>query len=392
MEVDRHLPTAIGPYRVIGLLGRGGMGEVLRGHDDRLDRPVALKRVLPDAREPEKALRRFRREARAAARLSHPSIVQVHDWAESEGHHWLVMELVEGRSLAQVISDGPLPPERALEIGRDIASGLAEAHEAGLVHRDLKTSNILLDTKGRAKILDFGLVKPVRPEATGGEPGGGATSKQSSALTGVGRIVGTATAMSPEQALGKKVDPRSDLFSLGILLYEMSSGVSPFEGETPVETLTRVCSTPEEPLHRLDPEIPEDLSRLVSHLLEKDPARRPANAHQVVEEIERLSSDSSPRLEAPDPDATASHRPTAFDLEMSPPTEGIPPTEPRPASEGEPPPRKDPGRARVLVGAAVGLASVVALGLWGMAAWLDPPGEDPSGAGADSATPLLPAS
>lgn len=280
------LPETIGPYRVLGRLGRGGMGQVLRAHDDRLDRPVALKCMLPDVQDRDKALRRFRREARAAARLSHPAIVQVHDWVESDGAHWLVMELVEGRSLREVIGDGALCQERALVIARDIASGLAAAHDAGLVHRDLKAANVMLDAGGRAKILDFGLAKPVRR-------GGvieGLTDSQS--LTAEGRIVGTVTSMSPEQALGKELDHRCDLFSLGVLLYEMLSGTVPFEGATPVETLTRLCSAREVPLGRLDPSIPDGLSRLVARLLEKDPARRPRDAHAVVREIDRLREPS----------------------------------------------------------------------------------------------------
>ena len=125
------IPETIGPYRVTGVLGRGGMGEVLSGYDDRLDRPVALKRILPDVRDSEIALRRFRREAKAVARLSHPSIVQVYDWQEQDGNHWLAMELVEGRSLSEIIAEWRLPVDRALGIARDIASGLAEAHDAG---------------------------------------------------------------------------------------------------------------------------------------------------------------------------------------------------------------------------------------------------------------------
>ena len=282
------LPGTIGPYRVTGRLGRGGMGEVLRGHDDRLDRPVALKRILPDLREPQAALQRFRREARAVARLNHPSIVQVYDWEEQDAQHWLIMEFVEGRSLNELIAEGPLPPERALEIARDAASGLAEAHEVGLVHRDLKTTNVIVSTRGRAKILDFGLAKTIRLEDSGKDR----TTLPSTTLTGEGRIVGTVTAMSPEQAMGRKVDHRSDLFSLGILLYEMLSGVLPFKAESAIETLTRICSAQEEPLRDLDPTIPEGVAKLVTHLLEKDPARRPPDARQVVAQIDRLRSGS----------------------------------------------------------------------------------------------------
>ena len=282
------------------------MGEVLRGHDDRLDRPVALKRVSAEARDPEKALQRFRREARAVARLSHPAIVQVYDWEECEGKQWLVMELLDGPTLADVIAEGPLSADRAVAIGREVASGLAAAHEAGLVHRDLKASNVMLvettaaPNASRAKILDFGLAKQIEGVPT------------SSTLTEEGRLVGTLGAMSPEQALGRPVDYHSDLFSLGILFYEMLSGVTPFLGESPVETLARICTVKEKPLHESDPEIPEGLSRLVSRLLEKDPLHRPASASQVAEELGRLSKEP---VAKPETEASVNQQTTLFEEE-----------------------------------------------------------------------------
>ena len=296
------LPDHIGPYRVVDRLGRGGMGEVLRAHDDRLDRPVALKRVHTDARDPEKARQRFRREAQAVALLSHPAIVQVHDWVESDDQDWLVMELVEGRSLEELIAEGPLSPARSVSIAHDVAAGLAAAHEAGLVHRDLKAANVIVTaagaaapgrpSAGRIKILDFGLAKLV-------ESGPATKAELKTTLTVEGQVVGTVSAMSPEQALGRPVDHRSDLFSLGTLLYEMLSGVLPFEGDTPVETLTRICTMKEKPLRQLDPELPEDLSRLVDHLLEKEPARRPTGAREVIARLDGLRSvaDSAPTAE-----------------------------------------------------------------------------------------------
>jgi serine/threonine-protein kinase len=291
MKSRNPLPETIGPYRITGRLGRGGMGEVLRAYDDRLGRSVAIKRVHPDVRNPDEALRRFQREARTVARLSHPAIVQVYDWAESAGQYWLVMELIEGDSLDDVVAEGPLSVERALEIARDVASALAEAHDASIVHRDLKTSNVILTPRGRAKVLDFGLARPVVPEEPA--PPSMAPDREDSAarlrLTGEGRILGTVGAMSPEQALGRPVDYRSDLFSLGILLYEMLSGSSPFEGRNAPERLNALCNAQEEPLHQVDPGIPEAVSHLVAQLLEKDPARRPRSAHRVVAEIDRLS-------------------------------------------------------------------------------------------------------
>ncbi|MEM7350280.1 MAG: serine/threonine-protein kinase, partial [Acidobacteriota bacterium] len=268
------LPDLIGPYRVTGRLGRGGMGEVLRGYDDRLDRPVALKRVRAAGRDPAKARQRFQREAKIVARLSHPAIVQVYDWEEAEGNDWLVMELIDGRSLEAVLADGPLPPGRAAAIAQQIAAGLAVAHEAGLVHRDLKPANVMVaaGSEGRdeIKILDFGLAKRVELE-----PPDDSQAATPSTLTEAGQVVGTTASMSPEQTLGWPVDHRSDLFSLGILLYEMLSGVSPFKAEGALHTLNRICSVRETPLRRLDARIPAELADLVGRLLEKEPARRP---------------------------------------------------------------------------------------------------------------------
>lgn len=256
------------------------MGEVLRGYDDRLDRPVALKRIRP-GRDPATARRRFRREARAAARLSHQAIVQVYDWVAADDDDWLVMELVEGRSLDHLLADGPLDPDHARRIARQIAEGLAVAHAAGLVHRDLKPANIMVTARAEVKILDFGIVKEIGPDiqavdqrSTRGTDG--------TSLTLTGQVVGTASAMSPEQALGWPVDHRSDLFSLGILLYEMLTGSLPFEGTSVIDTLSRLCHVRETPIAELNPDVPDKLAGLVGRLLEKDPARRPSDAHSVV--------------------------------------------------------------------------------------------------------------
>ena len=369
-ETAPALPQHIGPYRVTGRLGRGGMGEVLRGHDDRLDRPVALKRIRPGNSRPEKARRRFRREARAVAKLSHSAIVQVYDWVEAEDGDWLVMELVDGRTLEGAMKEGPLAPRRAAAIARQVASGLAAAHGAGLVHRDLKAANVMLipgtgGARERAKILDFGIAKPLGSE----------DAMPVSTLTAEGQLVGTVHAMSPEQALGHPVDQRSDLFSLGSLLYEMLSGGSPFAGSTAVETLSRICSFKQTALHRLDPQIPEDLSRLVDRLLVKEPMRRPADARQVVEELGRWLAPRS--SEAQPADRPRLERTTLAADEL------------RPGAEAEDlgPPKPAPRRlSRGLLAAAGALAMA---GLWGLSSWLGPPGEEEPGVGA-SATAARP--
>ena len=279
-------PVTIGPYRLDARLGRGGMGEVYRGYDSRLERSVALKRIHPAVGDPELALRRFQREARAAARLRHPAIVQVHDWVEQDGEAWLVMELVEGTSLREILHRyGPLQPGRAVGLARDLLEGLAVAHDGGLVHRDLKAENVMVTAgslagRGRgeqAKILDFGLAK----QAEGEE----------SRLSVEGKIIGTLSALAPEQVMGGELDGRTDLFALGSLLYEALSGTQPFVGKNAGETLNRICTLQPEPLRDLRPGLSASLSAFVDHLLEKDPRRRPASAHDALAELDGLSAD-----------------------------------------------------------------------------------------------------
>ncbi|HEX4960173.1 MAG TPA: protein kinase [Thermoanaerobaculia bacterium] len=286
---DRSSPPAmLGPYRVERLLGRGGMGEVYQGYDDRLDRPVALKRIKPDARDPEAGRARFRREARALARLSHGNLVQVYDWVEAEGDDWLVMELVEGRPLSALLAGGPLPADQAVRIARDVAAGLAAAHRAGIVHRDLKADNVMLTAGGEVKILDFGLAR----RFAGPDP-------VLSSLSGTGQIVGTVNFMSPEQALGQPVDHRSDLFSLGILLYQMLTGVLPFRSENAIETLTRICTQKPPAVIHLAPETPAPLSDLVDRLLQKDKARRPERTEEVMALLAELAGSGETHPEMP---------------------------------------------------------------------------------------------
>ena len=292
------MPEAIGPYSVGTPIGQGGMGEVYRGHDGRLDRPVALKRIKAEAEVSELVRERFKREARTLARVRHPAVVEVYDWVERDDGDWIVMELLEGRSLRFLVEEGPLETRRAVEIGRDIADGLAAVHAHGIVHRDLKPDNIMLvppgpestpslrasagrTSAGRIKILDFGLAK--RVSSMDGVTLTETISKQ-------GQILGTVRFMSPEQAAGRSVDPRSDLFSLGVLLYEMLTGVSPFGGDNAVETLTRICTEAETPIHQLAPSVPESVSDLVRWMLRKEPGRRPQSAAEVTQALDRLAA------------------------------------------------------------------------------------------------------
>ncbi|HEX4952283.1 MAG TPA: protein kinase [Thermoanaerobaculia bacterium] len=298
----------IGPYRLLGKLGMGGMGEVYRALDERLEREVAIKVIRPESAGDPRARRRFRREARAAASLSHPALVQIHDVLESARGDVLVMELVRGATLAKLLAVGPLPEPRALRLGLEIAEGLAAAHRRGIVHRDLKPANVMVTDEGHAKILDFGLARWIQGEE--------------SALSASGALVGSVSAMSPEQAQGGEVGPASDLFALGLLLYQMLAGRHPFAASAPLEQLNRLCSHCHEPLQALVPGAGTELSSLVDRLLEKEPARRPASAARVARELAlSLGAAASPEEmsgEGPTPSSARAewaHEPTRSEVE-----------------------------------------------------------------------------
>lgn len=276
MVPDQEMSSSrmIGPYQLDARLGAGGMGVVFRGFDQRLDRPVALKNIKGDTANPS-ARERFRREARAAAKLSHPSIVQVYDLVEGDDGDWIVMEMVEGESLKELIEKGPLEPARVARLAKQILSGLQVAHTAGIVHRDLKADNIMLTEMDQVKILDFGLAKHMQAD---NEP----------AITVVGRLMGTISSMSPEQALGTGIDHRSDLFSLGILIYEMLTAVSPFHSENRMQTLTRICTLQHTPVSEIRPEVPAALSGLVDALLEKEAENRPQSAGEAIATLDAI--------------------------------------------------------------------------------------------------------
>jgi tetratricopeptide (TPR) repeat protein len=275
---------SLGGYRIERRLGQGGMGEVFLAWDDRLGRRVAIKRIRRDSSSVPNLHQRILQEARAAAGLSHPAIVQVHDLVEDASGIGIVLEYVEGRTLAEHLSAGPLGVHEALCLAREIAEGLAAAHAAGIVHRDLKAGNVIVTPAGHAKILDFGLARMVsRPS--------------DETLTQQGVVLGTVHAMSPEQASGREVDARSDLFSLGALLYEMLTGRSPFRGKDILETLKRLATEDPPAASSIRPEIPARLSALVERLLEKEPEDRPGSAAEVaaaLAEIEAGTPDLRP--------------------------------------------------------------------------------------------------
>jgi Tol biopolymer transport system component len=272
----------LGPYEILGGLGAGGMGEVYRARDPRLGRAVAIKVLPPEADRDLDRLRRFEQEARASGTLSHPNIMVVHDvGADADGSPYLVSELLDGETLRQRLQGGALPARKAIEVAKQVARGLAAAHERGIVHRDLKPENLFLTKDGIAKILDFGLAGLERPA----EPP--ADDKTATVLTAPGVVMGTAGYMSPEQACGRPADHRSDIFALGAVLYEMLAGRRAFRGETFAETLDAILRQEPPELSPATP-VPQAVERVVRHCLEKDPADRFQSARDLVFELEGL--------------------------------------------------------------------------------------------------------
>ncbi len=274
--------SRLGDYEIGKRLGSGGMGEVYRARDVRLQRDVALK-ILPEESAADPArLRRFEREARAASALSHPNIVTVYEVGSAGPVAYIAMELVEGKTLRELTAQGPLPLKNVLDIACQIAAGLARAHEAGIVHRDLKPENVMVSKEGAAKILDFGLAKrmPFEADASSGE----------TTLTHEGSIVGTVSYMSPEQAAGQHVSFRSDVFSFGAVLYELVAGARAFQKKTNVETLSSIINEQPEPIEKLNPNVPPPIRWIVERCLAKQPSDRYASTEDLAQELRVVSS------------------------------------------------------------------------------------------------------
>ena len=271
------IDETIGQYRVLTKLGEGGMGEVYRATDSKLGRDVALK-VLPAnmATHPER-LERFRREAKALAAVDHPGIVIVHSVEEVDGTHFLTMQLVEGRSLDRAVPPEGLPAERIVEIAIALADALAAAHDRGIVHRDLKPANIMLTHDGRVKVLDFGLAK------IAGEPGDAAS--QTDVQTRDGMVMGTVPYMSPEQIAGKKVDGRSDVFSLGVVLFELLTGQPPFTADNLSALLFAIAHHPHPQLHTLRQELPPMFEDVLNRALQKELPQRYRRAGELAQDL-----------------------------------------------------------------------------------------------------------
>jgi len=281
----------IGSYEVIDRLGAGGMGEVYRARDTRLGRTVAIK-VLRSGADPQ-LLQRLDREARAASALNHPNIVHIYDVgaaADVPGAHYVVMEHVEGETLRRRLRPGPLPLGELLDLGAQLADGLAKAHRAGIVHRDLKPENLMVTPDGLLKILDFGLAKLVVAPLGDLVDTRETLSRQGG--TQAGMLVGTLEYMSPEQASGRTVDHRTDQFSLGLILYEMATGRAAFRRDTPAQVLAAVIEREPEPLSRLRGDVPPALEALVSRCLQKDPEKRFKRTDELSLELAALAGRS----------------------------------------------------------------------------------------------------
>jgi eukaryotic-like serine/threonine-protein kinase len=274
----------LGPYEINGLIGKGGMGEVYRARDTRLDRTVAIKVLPPEFSSQEERLRRFEQEAQVLGALSHPNLLAIHDVGSQDGTHFLVSELLEGESLRQRLEDGALPVRKAMELGVQIAKGLAAAHEKGIVHRDIKPDNIFLTRDGRAKILDFGLAKQAIPQ------GNGENATITALATEPGMVLGTAGYMSPEQVRGKPADARSDIFSFGAILYEMVAGLRAFQGESSIETMNAILK--EDP-PAISGNVPPAIERVIRRCLEKAPEERFQSARDLAFALEALAVPSS---------------------------------------------------------------------------------------------------
>ena len=265
-----------GRYQIVRHLARGGMAEVYLAQDLLLDRPVALKVLFPEFATDPAFVERFRREATAAANLNHPNIVGVYDWGEADGTYFIVMEYVDGRTLSEILRDeGPLHPDRAADVGADVAAALASAHRNGVVHRDVKPGNVLVTATGLVKVADFGIARAI-------------TANADENLTQAGTVMGTATYFSPEQARGDAVDPRSDIYSLGCVLYELVVGRPPFTGDSPVAIAYKhVQESPVPPRH-LNIELPTAIEAIILKCLAKNAANRYPSAEDLRADLRRF--------------------------------------------------------------------------------------------------------
>jgi serine/threonine protein kinase len=290
--MDPMIGQALGHYRIEAKLGEGGMGVVYRAFDTHLDRPVAIKILRADATTSPERQRRFVQEAKAASALNHPNIIHIYDISSSGDTDFIAMEFVAGKTLHQLIGKNDLPLKDTLKYSIQIADALARAHSAGIVHRDLKPANIIIDEDGRVKLLDFGLAK-LTEKTVDSEAATATMTAEDVPLTEEGSIVGTVAYMSPEQAEGRKVDARSDIFSFGSVLYEMVTGRRPFEGATKMSTISAILQKEPPPPGGLAPNLPAELEKIILRCLRKDRDRRTQHIDDIKLALEELRDDSA---------------------------------------------------------------------------------------------------
>jgi serine/threonine protein kinase len=271
-------------YRILEKIAEGGMGTVFLAQDTILDRKVAVKVLPREAASDQERMRRFVQEAKAASALKHPNVAGIHELGEEDGLHFIVMEYVEGETLATRIERGKIDFNTVVDLSLQIADALEEAHERGIIHRDIKPSNIMITPRNHAKVLDFGLAKmsPLPSEAI----------PNAEARTESGMILGTVQYMSPEQVLGKNVDHRSDIFSLGAVLYEMASRQLPFRGGTWTEMMNQILNFPPPPIRRFNGEIPEELEQIILKCLEKDRDQRYQTVGELLQDLRQFKRES----------------------------------------------------------------------------------------------------
>src|SRR5262245_662374 len=296
-QVNELLGAALGRYRILEFLGRGGMGEVYKAKDPTLGREVAIKVLPSDFSINRDQLRRFEQEARAASALNHPNIITIHEFGHEDGVHFIVSEYIEGETLRRRIAGERIDMGEIPEIAIQITGALNAAHEAGIVHRDIKPENVMVRPDGLVKVLDFGLAKLVeRPSFDTSTDVNNPSEATTAALSGAeaGVVMGTVSYMSPEQARGQKLDARSDLFSLGVVLYEMAAGHSPFARDTVADTIASILEKEPPPLRQLTPDVPQALEHIIRKTLSKDRRERYQTARELLEDLKSLKNGDTP--------------------------------------------------------------------------------------------------